>query len=137
MQLQPLGAFAADLRSPGLVRQAVRGCLGGEVGAEDLDLVLVAISELATNAVRHAGSAFEVRLGREGACVRLEVDDDDATLPTPQEPGPADVSGRGLLLVGAIADAWGVEARPPGKTVWFERTVAPASPAARAPANPC
>lgn len=136
MHLQPLGAYDPDPRSPGLVRAAARGCLGGEVGEDELDLVLLAISELATNAVRHARSTFEVRLGHDGACVRFEIDDDDATVPSPRRPEPTDVSGRGLLLVGTIADAWGIEPRPPGKTVWFERIVEPVTGPAAAGSPP-
>jgi hypothetical protein len=44
----------------------------------------------------------------------------DASLPRAVEAGPNDESGRGLLLVNALADDWGTRQEPPGKTTWFE-----------------
>jgi hypothetical protein len=41
-------------------------------------------------------------------------------LPSAVDAGPTDESGRGLLLVNALADAWGTQPESPGKTTWFE-----------------
>jgi anti-anti-sigma factor len=84
------------------------------------DLELVA-SELATNAVQFAQTAFEVRLELRGAEVLLEVTDSGTGVPTMgPEPSALAPHGRGLRIVDAIADGWGVRAAQPGpgKTVW-------------------
>jgi anti-sigma regulatory factor (Ser/Thr protein kinase) len=83
-------------------------------------------AELSTNAVRHGhipGRDFHVQLTLAEGTFRIEVTDTRAerqppsTLPTPDSTSE---SGRGLLLVAALADDWGVTPRPaaPGKTVW-------------------
>jgi PAS domain S-box-containing protein len=83
------------------------------------------LSELATNAVQHADSEFEVEISvtpeAGGRCVRVRVSDEAAGFPTPQDPGTDAPHGRGLRIVESLADAWGIEVRRgrPGKTVWF------------------
>ena len=79
----------------------------------------VLISELATNAVRHARTLFTVTVAWDGATLRVEVRDASPLTPRPQLTRPDRESGRGLLLVDAIATAWGVDLSPDGKTVWF------------------
>jgi anti-sigma regulatory factor (Ser/Thr protein kinase) len=85
------------------------------------DEVALLVSELATNAVLHARSDFEVSVCRLPSGVRVEVFDRNTRLPTPAIV-PADAySGRGLLLVQTLASAWGVESRSDeGKIIWFE-----------------
>jgi anti-sigma regulatory factor (Ser/Thr protein kinase) len=91
-----------------------------EWGLSSPDAVLL-VSELATNAVIHAGSSFEVVLSADGCRLRVEVSDDDGCVPAPPEPSLDAQGGRGLHIVGELADAWGVEAHQgDGKTVWFE-----------------
>jgi anti-sigma regulatory factor (Ser/Thr protein kinase) len=91
------------------------------------DAVLL-MSELATNALRHTLSArILCGIGLvTDACLRLEVHDHDRTgrvLPR-CEPGPDDESGRGLFLVEAIADTWGVDRSrlTGGNAVWATLT---------------
>jgi len=124
VDVRRVGAFAADPRSPREARHAIEELLGPALDDETRAAVLLAVSELATNAVLHARTTFEVRLGFGADCVRIEVADGDPTIPEPGSPDLLDVSGRGLLLVAGIAERWGVEPRPRGKTVWFERRVA-------------
>ncbi|WP_244205427.1 ATP-binding protein [Streptomyces bobili] len=85
-------------------------------------------AELTANAVCHGyvpGRDFEVRLIAGERTVRIEVSDTRAERVPPlsldEPPGDAE-SGRGLLLVAALADAWGTTPRvnAPGKTVWAE-----------------
>jgi hypothetical protein len=52
--------------------------------------------------------------------LRIDVEDSSSALPRRREAGEDGVSGRGLLLVEMLADAWGVEARGGGKAVWCE-----------------
>jgi anti-sigma regulatory factor (Ser/Thr protein kinase) len=84
------------------------------------DAVSLITSELASNSVRHATSAFEVRVERLPDRIRIEVEDDGAGDPNLRAPGPSDTSGRGLQIVSALADEWGVIPRrdAPGKIVW-------------------
>jgi two-component sensor histidine kinase len=102
----------------------------GEVGPDVADNAAVMVSELATNSVRHAASQFTVTIDRTADEIRVSVDDDGAGLPMVKSPPPAEPTGRGLRIVGALADAWGVtpHAHGPGKSVWF--TLATGTPRA-------
>lgn len=83
------------------------------------------VAELATNAATHgrvAGRSFRLALLGHGSVLRIEVTDTRGEdLPQAQPPLPESDSGRGLLLVDALADRWGVGLGPvPRKTVWAE-----------------
>ncbi|MEV6114108.1 ATP-binding protein [Streptomyces sp. NPDC052109] len=86
-------------------------------------------AELAANAVRHGHVPrrdFDLRLTGSAGTLRLEVSDTRTErLPEPKD--PRGESGRGLLLVEALADKWGVTPRQPGKSVWAEVHVSPAT----------
>ena len=83
-------------------------------------------AELTANAVRHGhvpGRDFHLQLTLTEGTFRIEVTDTRAEKQppsTPPTPDSTSESGRGLLLVAALADDWGVTPRPaaPGKTVW-------------------
>jgi anti-sigma regulatory factor (Ser/Thr protein kinase) len=79
----------------------------------------VIVSELASNAVRHAGTTFKVALTM-GTEVRIEVADGSPSPPVLRHAGPADTGGRGLVLVDAYADRWGYDPVATGKVVWAE-----------------
>ena len=74
---------------------------------------MLMLSELATNAVQHAATEFEVgvRVAPDGHLVRVEVSDAAAGFPTPQEQIAEAPHGRGLHIVRTLADAWGIEMR--------------------------
>jgi anti-sigma regulatory factor (Ser/Thr protein kinase) len=83
------------------------------------------VAELAANAATHgrvAGRDFRVALLARPEVLRIEVTDTRAdALPRLRPPSDDVDSGRGLLLVEALADRWGVEPGPvPRKTVWAE-----------------
>ncbi|MFD4262996.1 ATP-binding protein [Streptomyces sp. NPDC058534] len=83
------------------------------------------VGELAANAVTHgrvSGRDFRLLLYVVGDTLRIEVTDTRGDrLPCPQQAAPDAESGRGLLLVEALADRWGVvPGLPPRKTVWAE-----------------
>ncbi|MGW1140455.1 ATP-binding protein [Streptomyces zhihengii] len=127
--------FGATRRGARLARRvAVRhlAAWGHHPGTDLSETVALLVAELAGNAVRHGrvpGRDFRLalRLDRARALVRVEVADACALLPPAVRPVPADddESGRGLLLVDALADRWGAEPRDPvGKTVWAEVSAA-------------
>jgi anti-sigma regulatory factor (Ser/Thr protein kinase) len=107
-------------RSVSLVRRyVVDACV--RLGRSDaVDTAALLVSEVATNAVLHAyGREVRVRvLG--GARLRVEVFDGSPVLPVQRHAAPGAEGGRGMALVEALAVRWGVEARPTGKTFWFE-----------------
>jgi anti-sigma regulatory factor (Ser/Thr protein kinase) len=86
-----------------------------------IEAVAVAVSELATNCVRHAGTDFSVDVDKTPDRLRVEVADDGSGTPTMRSPEPSELSGRGLLLVRELSDEWGVEPsrERPGNRVWF------------------
>ncbi|PBC85221.1 MULTISPECIES: ATP-binding protein [unclassified Streptomyces] len=94
------------------------------------DDVLLCVSELATNALLHGvppGRGYRLCLSLdESGLLRVEVHDSGAGEPRLPVSLPCDggegecESGRGLLLVSALADAWGIGERVPGKIVWCE-----------------
>jgi len=75
-------------------------------------------SELATNCVMHAHSDFELAIDSHDQ-IRIEVSDAGRGRPTMLQPDVRALTGRGLRIVDAMSDAWGVIANTPGKTVWF------------------
>jgi anti-sigma regulatory factor (Ser/Thr protein kinase) len=77
-------------------------------------------SELATNAVVHAGSGFELAIAESAGTVRIEVSDRNGRMPEPRPADQVAPHGRGLQLIARLAASWGVVASPEGKTVWFE-----------------
>ncbi|GHE00209.1 ATP-binding protein [Streptomyces alanosinicus] len=89
------------------------------------DPATLIVAELAANAATHGrlpGRSFRVTLYVVGPTLRIEVTDTRGDrLPRLQEPDARAESGRGLLLVDALADRWDVsEGRFPRKTVWAE-----------------
>jgi len=102
-----------------LARRFVRSVLEGW-GLDSGDLPLL-VSELATNAVLHARSDFEVTVIKLPTRLRVEVFDQNTRLPSFAVAPPDAYSGRGLQLLQGLAGAWGVESHPDsGKTIWFE-----------------
>ncbi|HEY7836654.1 MAG TPA: ATP-binding protein [Solirubrobacteraceae bacterium] len=108
-------------------RRFVREALSGE-GAELIDAAELMTSELTSNCVRHAGTAFEVsvRTRAAGDEIRIEVRDSGGGQPRPLSPGPDEPSGRGLMIVEALSESWGVEPGGDGKIVWFTLARSPA-----------
>lgn len=79
-------------------------------------------SELCTNAVRHAhvpGRGFRLTLRMRRSALRIAVTDAQPSRFPLRNPAPSD-SGRGLVLLAALATAWGVDRGPLTKTVWCE-----------------
>jgi hypothetical protein len=114
--------FRAGPDAPLAARRFVAGLLGRQPYADrapagDAQLV---VSELATNAVVHAGSPFSVTVRCDGSAIRISVHDWNAAPPVLRDSAPLARSGKGLRLVDAVARDWGFEPAPDGKTVWAE-----------------
>ena len=110
----------ADAGSPRRARGAVADLLGGWPGCDDL---LLCVSEVVTNAVLHARSRSTLRVQVEGGMVRVEVQDEDPTMPVRRDHELHAPTGRGLRLLDELTTAWGAEAHGHGKVVWFELDV--------------
>ncbi len=112
--------FVASGFSARLARRYVEATLddwGCSSWAED---ALIAVSELAANAVRYAGAEFTVGLSRAPGSIRLAVGDASPDPPAPQGPTPMALGGRGLWMVQRLGADWGFERINDGKVVWVD-----------------
>ena len=105
-------------------RQAVLAA-NGAVPHSVRDDVLLLVTELVTNAVRHAGvgkdRSLHVKVRRHERRLRVDVvDPGDGFDLAPHGPVPRGTGGFGLLLVERIAESWGVARGEGGTCVWFE-----------------
>ena len=114
--------LAPELQSAGRARRFVDETLRRWDCGEQLDVVTLLVSEVVTNAIVHARTEVEVSVQLTPDAVRIEVIDHADVVPEARVAADDDTTGRGLALVEALASAWGVEARPDGKAVWFEVT---------------
>ena len=114
--------LAPVLDSPRRARVAARELFGDRLDGRRANDVLILVTELVTNAVRHAGlgpdERIELRLAARPGTVRAEVrDPGPGFVPVEREPGQG--GGFGLMLLRTLPDRWGISA--PGPTsVWFE-----------------
>lgn len=84
------------------------------------DDAAVVVTELISNAVRHAGTDLELRLVHLPHGVRLEVKDGSQAPPMRRPSTQTEEGGRGLHLVDALSTRYGVESESDGKCVWAE-----------------
>ena len=118
--LEPLPESVPRARS--FVASVLHSWRMSELVGGDAELLA---SELTTNAVRHAGTAFTVVVRFDGDGIRIEVGDGSRALPAPREPAADDTGGRGFVLVDALAADWGVLTTVTGKRVWVDLSVPP------------
>jgi anti-sigma regulatory factor (Ser/Thr protein kinase) len=86
-----------------------------------VEVALVLVSELVTNAVLHGRSNPRLAvLARAGGGLFVGVGDDNSRYPVMQDEDQQALGGRGLRLLDSLATRWGVRPEPPGKVVWFE-----------------
>jgi PAS domain S-box-containing protein len=84
------------------------------------DTTELIVSELVTNAIRHARPPIQLRLIHDAALI-CEVSDASSTTPHLRRARELDEGGRGLYLVGQLAERWGTRHTPDGKTIWAEQ----------------
>lgn len=112
--------LTADVRSVSFARRTLRDVMSRADADDQSDAALVALSEIVTNALVHAGTEVVLRIRSTSEGTRVEIEDGGGYLPVRQHlPGTA-VTGRGLQLVEALTDRWGSRRRGSGKVVWFE-----------------
>ncbi|WP_432159129.1 SpoIIE family protein phosphatase [Streptomyces sp. bgisy153] len=110
---------------PATVADARRAAAGrlADWGLEELVFTTeLVVSELMTNAIRHAAGPIRVRLIRGRALV-TEVHDGGATAPHLRHPRTTDEGGRGLLLVSQLTQRWGTRFTDDGKIIWAEQSL--------------
>jgi anti-sigma regulatory factor (Ser/Thr protein kinase) len=102
----------------------------------DMEALNLATSELVTNALVHGRGAVGLTMRLEAGSLRVEVADDSREIPVLlPNPGHA-TSGRGMNIVEALSDGWGVDIVPNGgKVVWFT-VAATTRPRTQRPAYP-
>lgn len=111
----------SDPTAAAVARARTRTVLGAWRLPGLLDPLLLVVSELVGNAVRHGKPPVAMLLRRSGPSVRVEVHDEEASAPPSGTGLPADdaESGRGGFLVDAVSDETGVVQVPgDGKVVW-------------------
>lgn len=89
-----------------------------EWGRQDAEDAALVFSELATNAVIHAGGAVRI-IVIVADRVRIEVHDNDPTPPWMRAPGSSP-GGLGLRIVEQLSERWGSRTTTTGKLVWAE-----------------
>jgi anti-sigma regulatory factor (Ser/Thr protein kinase) len=78
---------------------------------------LLIVSELVTNAVKAGAHRVSIELRLKGRALTIQVEDDAHGWPAAQHPGDDAESGRGLAIVGLLADTWDVRKTRRGKKV--------------------
>ncbi|MGP9021045.1 ATP-binding protein [Streptomyces sp. BR1] len=115
--------FTVGAHSARHVRRIVRTHLDQWAMSELSEAAELAVTELLANVVRHVPDRYCVlKLRRRPHGVRIEVSDGFPQLPLPRAASDDDESGRGLVLLDAVVDKWGVSPglTKTGKTIWFE-----------------
>ena len=112
--------FPCSPDAPTQARSIVTTTLAGWSRNDLADAAAVIITEFATNAVRHADSAFNVSISQYGDTIRISVQDCGPAVPWRCDPPVTELSGRGLGLVDHLAKRWGTDLAEAGKVVWAE-----------------
>ena len=116
LELELPSTTAAPARARGALDE-----VAADLAPERLGDVRLLVSELVTNAVRHAaGDVLRLVIARRRGVLRVEVHDPGEGFEvSPPSPDPHRSSGWGLVLVDELADRWGVDGTPRTR-VWFE-----------------
>lgn len=118
-EIPPDPAAVADARRRATAQLTLWGLREAALSTTEL-----IVSELVTNAIRHAHAPIGLRLIHDGTLI-CEVSDSSSTSPHPRRAHAFDEGGRGLFLVGTLCERWGTRHTPHGKTIWTEQPLAP------------
>jgi anti-sigma regulatory factor (Ser/Thr protein kinase) len=128
MARSSVATFDGTVNAPALARRFATTTLQPDASATQLGDIAMIVSELVTNAVRAGAQSIEVSLTLTNSVLRIEVTDTAPGWPTVRSANADDATGRGLPLVAAIAQQWGVDPhQPTGKHVWATLHLADAS----------
>jgi len=113
--------FAGELKSATEARRFVENELRpAGVGEDTLCHAQLLVTELVTNATRHAHSAVDLTIVGEQCHVRIEARDDSSAIPTAPRVD-TETRHRGLQLIEDLSEDWGVDVHgDDGKVVWCE-----------------
>ena len=113
-----------DLLAPREARQAIARFLARAEVPQLIDDAQLLVSELVTNAIRHARGPISVHASLRGGFLHLEVGDAAAEIaPAPRSAGPDDEGGRGMELVEKLSTRWGWRTNEHTKVVWLDLRV--------------
>jgi anti-sigma regulatory factor (Ser/Thr protein kinase) len=118
-------AVSTGRDAPSAVRNALRE-RGAHLPAQMRDDLLLLLTEVVTNAVRHSGAAkgepIQIAMNENRDCVRVEVTDPGDGFEPPDRlvPDLTKTGGLGLVLVDRLSRAWGTRRTSKGSLVWFE-----------------
>jgi anti-sigma regulatory factor (Ser/Thr protein kinase) len=113
-------AFAADPDAVAAARKYTVEKLRDWGAGEQSAAAALIVSELASNAIKHACSEFELSLRWDDERLRITVSDASAVRPVPRKPEPGATSGYGLNIVNALASDWGCTWGNQGKEIWVQ-----------------
>ena len=87
----------------------------------DPDSVVLSLTELVTNSIRHGTGPVDIELAGDEASLCLAVRDCSDDLPSQRGARPDAEGGRGIVVMESVTTRWGVRPLPSGgKTVWCE-----------------
>ncbi|MGW6014536.1 SpoIIE family protein phosphatase [Streptomyces sp. NPDC055210] len=114
----------AEPQKVALARQQLREFLHDWPSVDQVDSAVLLVSEMVTNVLVHTDADALLVAEMTGPAgtrrIRIQVTDGSDDLPHRRHPGELASSGRGLVLTELLADAWGVDPRGEGKSIWFE-----------------
>ena len=103
-------------------RDLVRRTLGS-VDSELAEVAAILTNEVVANAIRHGRPPIALRVRRDEQLVVIAVADSGPGLPVLRCTDRTAEDGRGLMILNAFADEWGVVPLPEGKQVWFRLNI--------------
>jgi anti-sigma regulatory factor (Ser/Thr protein kinase) len=120
--MEAQAAYPAELRSAAEARRFAEHTLEAWGCAALVESARLLVSELVVNAVLHAHTEARLSLRYDGSVLHVEVADGSTAVPRRRAYSPTATTGRGLMIVDAVADSWGVEvdAAARSKRVWFD-----------------
>jgi anti-sigma regulatory factor (Ser/Thr protein kinase) len=111
--------FDGDVETVRCARKFVARALHGWDLDRLSEVACLLTSELAANAVSHAGSMYRLVVEWEASQLQIQVIDRSPVLPRQSLAPVNQDSGKGLVLVEALAAGWGTRPAGEGKSVWF------------------